>query len=312
VRGGFAAGGEARSLRARVPIGVSAVVGVKRLVVVLAFAFPSLAGARTLQPWPSGVAWRSSSFAVRGTVPVLTGTVVAQAGVAYVAWIDHERTRLALYPGLSEPPSAPLRGPAQVPSGQRWRLLATFNGGFKSATDAGGMVVNGTIESPLRTGMGTLVEYRDGTVAILDWLGRTSPRKLVLARQNLPPLVWGGRPSVRVFDPSLWGVTLGGFAVWRTGVGITKRGDLVYAAGDSLTPAALASIFVRLGAVRAVELDINPEWPSFIAYGRRGGRNPVKVVPNPQQSSWRYLTPDHRDFFAVYARPGGGSLVPFR
>ena len=121
-------------------------------------------------------------------------------GPAYVAWIEHTATRLALYPGSSEPPSAPIRGPTQIPSGQRWRLLATFNGGFKANSGAGGMVVNGVVEEPLRPGMGTIVGYRDGTVAILNWLGRTNPGTLVVARQNLPPLVWNGRP--RLTPPS--------------------------------------------------------------------------------------------------------------
>ena len=93
---------------------------------------------------------------------------------------------------------------------------------------------------------------------------------------------------------------------------MTQQGDLVYAAADGQTASSLAGLMVQLGAVRAIELDINPEWPSFISYGRRGGRDPVKLVPNPQQSAYRYLTPDNRDFFAVYTRAGGTALVPFR
>ena len=69
---------------------------------------------------------------------------------------------------------------------------------------------------------------------------------------------------------------------------------------------------VQIGAVRAIELDINAEWPSFIGYARRGGRDPVKLVPNPQQSAYRYLASDNRDFLAIYTRAGGGPLVPFR
>jgi len=294
--------------------GAATFSGMKRLAVIVGLLLlPAAAAAASPQTlWPPGIAWQPAVFAVRGTSPVVAGTLSTATGLAYVVWINHASPRLALYPGLSEPPTAPVRGPAQVPSGQRWRLLATFNGGFKARAGAGGMVVNGVVEEPLRTGMGTLVEYRNGTVAILDWLGRTKPGMLVLARQNLPPLVWNGCPTARVFDSALWGTTLGGAAVWRTGVGVTRRGDLVYAAADGQTAASLATILVRLGAVRAVELDINPQWPSFIAYGRRGGRDPVKIVPNPQQSSSRYLTPDSRDFFAIYTRSGGGALVPFR
>ena len=65
---------------------------------------------------------------------------------------------------------------------------------------------------------------------------------------------------------------------------------------------SLAQILVHAGAVRAMELDINAEWPSFNSYGRRGGGDPRQLVPNTQQSATRYLVPDDRDFFAVYRR----------
>jgi hypothetical protein len=258
--------------------------------------------------------WQGGSYRVGGGSPVLVTTCTSSSGFpAYVAWIDHARTRLALYPGLSDPLQAQPRGTGAVPSGERWRLLATFNGGFKSSAGAGGFVVDGRVDEPLTVGLGTLVEYRSGQVAILDWEGHTNPATLVLARQNLPPLVWAGRANVTVADAYRWGATLGGgAAVWRTAVGVTARGDLVYVAGDGQTPASLAGLLIRLGVQRAIELDINPEWPSFITYRKRGGADPTAVVPNPQEPSDRYLTPDGRDFFAVYTRAGGGPLVPFR
>jgi hypothetical protein len=237
---------------------------------------------------------------------------MANGSTAYVAWIDHTRTRLALYPGTEEPVAASPRGLGEVPQGQRWRLLATFNGGFKSDANAGGFLVNGQTTEPLHRGFGTLVEYRNGTVAILNWQGRTNPHLLVLARQNLPPLVWAGRANPTVTDYRLWGLTYGGVpAVWRTAIGITSRGDLIYAAANGQTAASLATLMVELGAIRAIELDINPQVPTFIGYAHRGGRAPTAFVPNPMQSTNRYLTPDKRDFFAVYARGGGGPFVPF-
>jgi hypothetical protein len=265
-------------------------------------------------PAPACRPWSAGTYAVGQASPILVSTCATATGfTGYVVWIDHATTRLALYPGLSDPSYAAPRGTGEIPFGQRWRLLAAFNSGFKTSAGAGGFLVNGHVDDPLQNGLGTLVETRDGSVGILDWRGRTSPARLVLARQNLPPLVWNGTPNATVADVPAWGATLGGgAAVWRTALGVTAQGDLVYAAAGAQTPASLASLIIRIGAVRAIELDINPEWPSFVTYRRRGGADPKMVVPNPQEPSNRYLTPDSRDFFVVYTRAGGGPFVPFR
>ena len=278
----------------------------------------SVSGAQVLRAGmragPGCARWREVGYRLRARSPLLVSTCRTTSGfTGYVAWIDTALTRLALYPGVSEPPLASPRGGGEVPARQRWRLLATFNGGFKASAGAGGFLVNGRLDEPLRDGLATLVEYRSGALAILDWEGGTKPATLVLARQNLAPLVWAGRPNPSVKDVYRWGATLGGgSAVWRTAVGVTAAGDLVYAAAGGQTPLSLARLMIALGAVRALELDINPEWPTFVAYGGRDGRSPVAVVPNPQQSPRRYLSPDQRDFFAVYTRSGGGASVPFR
>ena len=100
--------------------------------------------------------------------------------------------------------------------------------------------------------------------------------------------------------------------VWRTGVGIDRRGNVIYAAANYQTVTTLARILQRAGAVRAMELDINPEWPTLISYRHLHGLLPSKVVPNYQQPATRYLVPDDRDFFAVYERSVGPITVPFK
>ena len=260
--------------------------------------------------------WQPASYAVGGFTPVWITSYRPdpsnQGVVAYVAWIDHTRTSLALYPGYANPPVATPRGDGTVPHDQRWRLLATFNGAFKWDAGAAGFVINGHADEPLVRGLATVVAYPSGRVDIVNWSGPSSRRSLVLARQNLPLLVNQGRANPRVGDVAMWGATLGGgAAVWRSALGIDRHGNLLYVAADSQTPASLAAILIHVGAQRAIELDINPEWPTFNAYANRGGRNPVKVVPNPQESAYRWLLPDSRDFFAVYTRSGGSPLVPF-
>jgi hypothetical protein len=114
-------------------------------------------------------------------------------------------------------------------------------------------------------------------------------------------------------DTSQWGYTLGNAVrVWRTGAGIDRRGNVIYAAADAQTVVTLAKILQRVGAVRAMQLDINPEWPTLITYTHHDGLDPVKIVPNDQQPVTRYLVPDDRDFFAVYRKLPGSVTVPFK
>ena len=273
-----------------------------------------------LRPALSGEGvWHATGQWVRGAPPVLLTTFrsdrVYPRVVAYVAWIDHTRTQLALYPGRYEPPGASPRGPMEVPESQRYRLLATFNSGFTYGDGHGGFAVDGQTVKPLQDGIGTVVAYRDGHVDVITWHGgSTVPPWLVLARQNLPLIVDRGRVNPSLDNSSRWGDTLGqAVRVWRSAVGIDRHGNLIYAAADLQTARTLASLLIHAGAVRAIELDINPEWPSFNVYSSPGAVGPVKLVPNYQQAATRYLVPDDRDFFAVYERVGGlTGTVPLR
>ena len=269
-------------------------------------------------PLPGEGVWAPTGALVRGGPPMLLTTFRTEVDypriVAYVAWFDHTRTALALYPGRYEPPSAVVRGPIMVPYGQRWRLLATFNGGFTYIDGGNGSAVNGQTNEPLKDGLATLIGYRDGTVNIVDWKGgpNVGPN-VVFARQSLPPIIWNGKLNPALNDSSQWGATLGNAVrVWRTGVGIDRRGNVIYAAADYQTVVTLAQILRRAGAVRAMQFDINPEWPTLITYGHRGGLDPAKVVPNVMQPSTRYLVPDDRDFFAVYRRLPGPVTAPMK
>lgn len=263
--------------------------------------------------------WQRTSALVHGAAPVLVTTFrpdpIYPRIVAYVAWIDHTRTQLALYPGRYEPPKASPRGPMEVPLSQRVRLLATFNSGFTYRDGHGGFAIGGHVATPFRDHLGTVVAYRNGRVDVVSWRGSVTPAdSVVFARQNLPLIVNRGHPNPNLSDGRAWGATLGNaIRVWRSGVGIDRHGNLIYAAANYQTVGTLAAILIHAGAVRAIELDINAEWPSFISYPRAGARDPLKIVPNYQQPATRYLVPDDRDFFAVYRRLArAGAQVPFR
>jgi hypothetical protein len=125
----------------------------------------------------------------------------------------------------------------------------------------------------------------------------------MFARQNLPLIVDHGNPNPNLSDGPEWGATLGNAVlVWRSGIGVDRRGDLIYAAANDQSVKGLARILIHAGAVRAIELDINSYWVSFNSYAGPHARGARKLLPGIARPSTRYLSPDDRDFFAVYSR----------
>jgi hypothetical protein len=275
-----------------------------------------------LHPLPGEGVWRRSGPLVEGAPAVLVTRFRPQLAdpsiVAWVAWFDHTRTTLAYYPGASEPPSAAVRGPMMVPYDQRWRLLATFNAGFVYTQGGNGSTDNGRVNEPLHNGNATLLEYKNGRVAIVKWNGSANPGPNVAwSRQSLAPILWNGRlnPALNTNPNSYqWGYTLGGVGlIWRTGIGIDRRGNLIFVVADNQTVITLAQTLQHAGAVRAMEFDINPEWHTLITYTHQHHHLvPTMVEPQPMQTDTRYLVPDNRDFFAVYRKVPGLVTVPFK
>jgi hypothetical protein len=225
--------------------------------------------------------------------------------VAGVAWIDHTRTSTWLYPGISEPAvSLPSRGPEEVPIGLRPKLVATFNSGFKLQDELGGVTIGGHTYKPLENDLGTFVRYRGGRVDVISWQGGPAAGPdVVYARQNLPLIVNHGQPNPNLSNSQEWGFTLGNAVmVWRSAVGVDRHGNLLYAAAPEQTVGTLAAIMIHAGAVRAMELDINTYWTTFISYRHQapGEAGAASLLANMDRPSTRYLTPDDRDFFAVY------------
>ncbi len=260
-------------------------------------------------PLPGEGVWRPTFSGGGSRPPVLVTSFRPDPNypqnVAGVAWIDHTRTSVWLYPGLQEPAvSMANRGPMEVPMSMRGRLVATFNSAFKLADSGGGVVLGGHTYAPMQANMATIVRYRNGTVNVIAWHGGSVARpNVVYARQNLPLIINGGRLNSNLSGGPEWGATLGNAVyVWRSGVGIDRHGNLIYAAANIQTVVSLAEILKRSGAVRAMELDINTYWPSFITYRHPGALGAANLLESMDRSPQRYLTPDDRDFFAVYLR----------
>ena len=248
-------------------------------------------------------------------VPAIYGTYlrpdkVHTSYVAGIASMNPHLLKFELHPG-SEDPGAGNWGKAQpdIPPGQRRGLLATFNGGFKISTSGGGFYLNGDTSGTLTKGVASVVYYRNGRIAIGVW-GRSVRMgpDVVGVRQNLHPIVSHGRipGSVDFNVETSWGATLGGgYYVWRSGIGITGDGRIIFVYGPSLNVRELAQLLKHAGVVTGMELDINPDWMSYMYYLPKhhpASPAPVNLLPDQVQPPNRYYTPASRDFTAVYAR----------
>jgi hypothetical protein len=255
--------------------------------------------------------WHAAEAGAGPDPPVLVTTFRSDPEypqfVAGVAWIDSARTNLVYVPGLAEPPEIEDRGPAEVPPRKRQKLVATFNGGFPLETSNAGLIYRGETIETMVDGIATLVEYRDGRVDVVKWEhGPEGSPHVWFAKQNLPPIIFAGKLNPDLGDGPEWGATVNNaIRVWRSGLGIDRHGNLIYAAANYQTVESLAKVLQRAGAVRALELDINEDWTSFITYRHPGAVEPSNLLPEMFRSPERYLTPDERDFFAVYRRGGG-------
>jgi hypothetical protein len=259
---------------------------------------------------PGEGVWKPASATAGKRPPVLLTTFRSDPEypqfVAGVAWIDTGRTHLEYVPGLAEPPELENRGPAEVPPSRRDRIAATFNGGFPLETSNAGLIYRGRVREAMVNGIATVVEYRDGRIDIVRWEhGEEGSGHVWFAKQNLPPIIYAGKLNPNLSDGPEWGATVNNaIRVWRSGLGIDRRGNLIYAAANYQTVESLAKVLQRAGAVRALELDINEDWTSFISYRRPGAKEPSNLLPEMFRPDTRYLEPDERDFFAVYVKGG--------
>jgi hypothetical protein len=282
-----------------------------RPAALVPFASPSL---------PGEGKWVAAGRLVGGIPAVYTTFMrpdaVHTSVIDGVAWMDTKLLTAALYPGSYIPGGGPYANSAPIKPSAATTLVAAFNAGFRMQDANGGYFTDGRTVIPLRTGAASFVIYKNGSVQIGAWgTDATMTPDVVAVRQNLDLLVSGGKPApgLNANDTTQWGFTLGNAVyVSRSGVGITKNGAIVYVGGPNLNITDLANLLVRAGAVRAMELDINPDWVNFATFhpstpnGLATVSNGTDLLPLADmygppsryfESWWS------RDFFTMSARP---------
>lgn len=215
--------------------------------------------------------------------------------------------RLHMVAGTAEPGGPRgIIGPGVIPASDQKgnALLAAFNGGFKYADGQYGLKTNGIVFVPAQQNAATIAVTKSGQIILGAWgvdpslnNGNTN---LVAWRQNAALLINNGKINPLTQDGAAWGGTILNAAyTWRSGIGITAHGTLIYAAGSSLTALTLGEALKAAGAVMAMQTDINPFWVRAFLYSgnSHGTWNIVKLNPAMYGTGTEYLSATQRDFF---------------
>jgi hypothetical protein len=239
--------------------------------------------------------------------PIHTSYVVG------VAWMDPTLLKAQLYSGSFIPGvGAPYKYSAPVSAKASESLVAAFNAGFRMQDANGGYYTQGKVLIPLRVGAASVVIFKDGTMTVAKW-GRdvTMSNQIASVRQNLDLIVDHGQAVAGLASQNTdkWGKTLGGtFNVWRSGLGVTSDGALIYVGGPALSISDLANVMVRAGAVRAMELDINTDWVQYSTFTGplstpiNGGNGSSLLGAMVEPPSIYFTTWWNRDFFTMSLR----------
>ena len=307
------------------PVGAIPSSGGQKVTVPMPLAVPHLPIPSAIPPVatptiPGEGQWHAAGRLVHGVPAVYEAFVrpdsVHTSVVTAAAWMDTKLLSATLYSGSTIPGGGPWHHTAPVSTQAASTLVAAFNAGFLMSNAEGGYYTDGRTVIPLRTGAASVVVYRDGAVTVGQW-GRdmSMTPNVVSVRQNLSLLVDGGQPvaGLNANDTTQWGYTLeGNDYVWRSGLGVTANGALVYVGGPDLNIVDLANVLARAGAVRAMELDINTDWVNFATFapptptGLATPRDGTDLLSYMAGTPQRYFESWwSRDFFTMSARTQG-------
>ena len=258
---------------------------------------PSAGAVGAVAPGGS-VQWSGEGRSVLGRPAIFRGST----GGVEVAWLDSNLVTTVFVAGTGDP-GGPWPGGGQVAPEVRSRLVAAFNGGFKLGDLPGGWYTDGRVNKALVPGQASVVVYRDGHLDVGEW-GRQVELTpdVVSVRQNLGLLVDDGRPTPAATRASARpaGLTRAWARITppRASTPIAERAVAIPATDPPQLVEAAA------GAVRGMQLDINPTWTALVVYDAAAdGSVSGRRVMGTGGPAGLYLSPYARDFFAVLIRP---------
>lgn len=235
----------------------------------------------------------------------------------FIVAIDLRRVRLYLLPGRKEPVATvdaaqTMNRPGVIPEEHRDRVLAAFNGGFKTEHGQYGMFTEGTLLIPPKPKVCAIAGYRDDSVRISSWEKlEASADAMVFWRETPVCMYEEDKLHFRLADPDLakkWGATLDGETVIRrSAIGIDRSGKVLFVAiTNNTTARVIADGMHHAGAVTVAQLDVNYSYPKFVTYekkkklaeGESAKRIAIPLADGFEFSEDEYIrAPSRRDFF---------------
>lgn len=224
--------------------------------------------------------------------------------------MDMRQLELGMQAGFEDP--EPLTGPAgdgRLPEDPHTldRVVAAFNGAFKTEHGKYGMMVQRRVLLPPVPGGATVAVDNEREVWLGSWpKSEQVPAQFVAYRQNLDPLTEDGvaNPTGR----QLWGWQLEGKSVLteRTALCVTPSGHLYYAWGEEIDGPMLGQALRQAGCAYGMHLDMNPGHCGFV-FARvddwqRHQYSLKYAVPKMSIPIDRYMRWSPKDFFYVTLR----------
>jgi hypothetical protein len=223
---------------------------------------------------------------------------------ASMAIFDTSRLRAGLFNGSEIPGGRGWQRGNKVPEDLQPAVVAAFNGGFRLEHIKGGYETEGRVVKRLIDGEATLAISRSGEITI-GQLGRdlTDDGTWLSLRQNLPLMVDDGVSQVANHASVWWGTDYHNkIYVTRSAVCLVADGHFGYATVGPVDAPMMADALVAMGCVRAMQLDINGQWPTFVTYGTKddGSRQGAFLDRRMGGDVNRYLHGSSREFIALF------------
>ena len=224
--------------------------------------------------------------------------------------MDMRQLELGMQAGYEDPkPTIGPPGDGRLPDDPATyrRVVATFNGAFKTTHGAYGMMVNRRVLLPPVEGGASVVVSQTGEVGLGSWPNTTDiPGNIVAFRQNLDPLVEDGvaNPTGR----NLWGWQLEGESAMthRSAICVTSAGHLYYAWGEEIDGSTLGKALRQAGCSYGMHLDMNPAHTGFVFMDLlelRKQKAELRIAdPGMKIAMDKYVRRAPKDFFYMLVR----------